>query len=302
MRPHGSPAELERRRLRALELLQEGLQPHVVAQRLGVDRRSVRRWKRSYQRQGKSGLKAQPASGRPPQLTPRQRRSLVHCILKGPQAWGFSTALWTCRRIRQLIRERFHVVYHPDHIGRLLRSCGFTPQRPQTRAKERDDQRLRLWIHEEWSRAKKNSPPPGPPDQTGFLMSPLQRRTWAPRGVTPTLAVRQRRHEKVSAIGALVVSPHRRGVNLYLALHPKQNIRGPHVLRFLRHLRRHLPGPWLLWWDRGKPHRHQQGREYLQRHPQWQVEWLPPLRPGIESSGTGLDLPEIWLPLQLCSR
>ena len=108
-------------------------------------------------------------------------------------------------------------------------------------------------------------------------MSPLLRRTWAPRGVTPTLAVRQRRHEKVSAIGALVVSPHRRRVNLYLALHPKQNIRGPHVLRFLRH----LPGPWLLWWDRGKPHRHQQGREYLQRHPQWQVEWLPPYAPEL---------------------
>src|SRR6516225_266597 len=167
MRPHGSPAELERRRLRALELLQEGLQPHVVAQRLGVDRRSVRRWKRSYQRQGKSGLKAQPASGRPPQLTSRQRRSLVHCILKGPQAWGFSTALWTCRRIRQLIRERFHVVYHPDHIGRLLRSCGFTPQRPQTRAKERDDQRLACGSMRSGRALKKTLPPPGPPDLPG---------------------------------------------------------------------------------------------------------------------------------------
>lgn len=112
-------------------------------------------------------------------------------------------------------------------------------------------------------------------------MSPLLRRTWAPRGVTPALAVRQRRHEKVSALGALVVSPHRRRVNLYLALHPKQNIRGPHVLRFLRHLRRHLRGPLLLLWDRGKPHRHEQVRDYLQRHPQWQVEWLPPYAPEL---------------------
>ena len=120
-------------------------------------------------------------------------------------------------------------------------------------------------------------------------MSPLLRRTWAPRGVTPTLAVRQRRHEKVSAIGALVVSPHRRRVNLYLALHPKQNIRGPHVLRFLRH----LPGPWLLWWDRGKPHRHQQGREYLQRHPQWQVEWLPPYAPELNPQE------QVWTYLKL---
>lgn len=112
-------------------------------------------------------------------------------------------------------------------------------------------------------------------------MSPLLRRTWAPRGVTPTLAVRQRRHEKVSAIGALVVSPRRRRVNLFLALYAKQNIRGPHVLRFLRHLRRHLRGPLLLLWDRGKPHRHQQVRNYRQRHPPWQVEWLPPYAPEL---------------------
>jgi transposase len=112
-------------------------------------------------------------------------------------------------------------------------------------------------------------------------MSPLLRRTWAPRGLTPILAVRQRHYEKVSALGALVVSPYRQRVNLYLTLHPRQNIRGPHVLRFLRHLRRHLPGPLLLLWDRGKPHRHRQVRDYLERHRQWQVEWLPPYAPDL---------------------
>jgi len=162
MRPHGSPTELEQRRFRALELLRQGLEPHVVAERLGVDRRSVRRWKRAYRRKGKAGLKAQLASGRPSKLTARQRRTLVGRILKGGEACGFPTALWTCRRIAQLIHERFHVLYHPDPIGRLLRSCGFTPQRPQTRAQERDDQRIRRWIHQEWSRAKKNSPASGP--------------------------------------------------------------------------------------------------------------------------------------------
>ena len=162
MRPHGSPADLERRRLRALELLNEGLEPHVVAQRVGVDRRSVRRWKRAYRKRGTAGLKARPASGRPRKLTGRQRQSLARWILKGAAACGFPTALWTGRRIVQLIRARFQVVYHPNHIGRLLRSCGFTPQRPQTRAKERNDQRIRLWIRQEWSRAKKNFPGSGP--------------------------------------------------------------------------------------------------------------------------------------------
>jgi transposase len=61
-----------------------------------------------------------------------------------------------------LIRARFQVAYHPNHVGRLLRACGFTPQRPQTRAKERNDQRIRLWIRQEWSRAKKNFPASAP--------------------------------------------------------------------------------------------------------------------------------------------
>lgn len=122
MRPQGSPAELERRRLRAIALLDQGLLPHEVAERVRVDRRSVRRWKRAYRHHGRKGLKACPAPGRPPELTARQRRMLVRWILQGPEALGFRTALWTCQRIAQLIRQRFHVTYHPDHVGRLLRA------------------------------------------------------------------------------------------------------------------------------------------------------------------------------------
>ncbi len=112
-------------------------------------------------------------------------------------------------------------------------------------------------------------------------MSPLLRRTWALRGVTPILPARQRSHQKVSGIGALVVSPHRRRVTLFLALYPKQNIRGPQVLHFLRHLRRHNRGHLLLLWDRGNPHKHAQVRDYLDRHRHWQVEWLPPYAPDL---------------------
>jgi len=112
-------------------------------------------------------------------------------------------------------------------------------------------------------------------------MAPILRRTWAPRGVTPTLAIRQRRHEKVSGIGALVVSPGRHRVSLFLALYSKQNIRGHEVEHFLRHLRRHNPGPLLLLWDHGKPHRHHQVRQYLRQHPQWHVAWLPPYAPEL---------------------
>ncbi len=86
MRPQGSPAELERRRLRAIELLERDVPVHAVADRLGVDRRSVRRWKRAYRRGGRKGLRARPAPERPPRLTARQRQRLVGWILKGPEA------------------------------------------------------------------------------------------------------------------------------------------------------------------------------------------------------------------------
>ena len=95
------------------------------------------------------------------------------------------------------------------------------------------------------------------------MMAPLIRRTWARRGQTPALVVSRRSHEKVSGIGALVVSPRRRRITLYLALHPKKNVRGPEVLDFLHQLRRHNPGHLLLLWDQGRSHRHQVVRAYL---------------------------------------
>lgn len=161
MRPQGSPAELERRRLRAIKLLARDIPVHVVADRLGVDRRSVRRWKRAHRRHGRAGLAARPVPGRPPKLTARQRGTLVRWIVKGAEAAGYPTGLWTCRRIAQLVQASFGVTYHADHIGRLLRACGLTPQRPQRTAKERDDRRVRHWLQVVWPRVKKTPPAGG---------------------------------------------------------------------------------------------------------------------------------------------
>ena len=112
-------------------------------------------------------------------------------------------------------------------------------------------------------------------------MAPLIRRTWGLRGLTPLLRVRARSHEKVSGIGALVVSPRRRRVSLCLALYHKENIRGPQILNFLRSLRENYPGPIMLLWDRGTPHRHHEVSRYLQLRAHWQVEWLPPYAPEL---------------------
>ena len=155
MRRKGSAKELERRRYRAIELLEDGYDAGEVARRVGVDRRSVRRWKAAHRDGGAQALAARPASGRPPKLTPTQKEKLEALLLAGPEAAGFATDLWTCPRVRDLIRERFGVRYHVDHIGRLLRSLGWSPQRPQRRAVERNEEKIQGWVKKTWPRIKK---------------------------------------------------------------------------------------------------------------------------------------------------
>ena len=150
-RPCGSPEHLERRRLQAWKLLREGLAPVEVARKLGVDRRSVRRWRAMGERKT---LGARPASGRPAKLTEVQRGELVGHLLDGALACGYPTPLWTCPRIADLIRRRFKVRYHVAHLGRLLRTLGFSPQKPERQARERDEEAIRGWVHDTWARVK----------------------------------------------------------------------------------------------------------------------------------------------------
>src|SRR2546428_1081613 len=134
MRPQGSPAELERRRLRAIELLQREIPVHVVAERLGVDRRSVRRWKRAYRGRGRGGLRARPAPGRPPKLTAAQRRQLVRLVVAGAGETGHPTRLWGCPRVVGLIPRPVQGVFPSGHRRRPVPGGGLqSPPPPAAR-------------------------------------------------------------------------------------------------------------------------------------------------------------------------
>lgn len=155
MRPPGSPQDLERRRLRAIELLKQDVPPVDVARIIGCDRRSVRRWNAAFRRRGDQGIKARPTPGRPPRLDDNAKRGLEKALLKGAMAAGFDTDMWTCPRVAQLIFDRFGLRYHVDHVCRLLHVLGWSPQKPQRRAVERDEGEIRRWVKEEWPRGKK---------------------------------------------------------------------------------------------------------------------------------------------------
>jgi transposase len=118
-------------------------------------------------------------------------------------------------------------------------------------------------------------------DESGFLMMPLVRRTWAPRGQTPLLRHRTNSYRKVSAIAALVVSPCRDRVQLFFRLHPNANINAGSVLSFLQNLSRHFQCPIFLLWDRFMAHRARLVQEHISKKKDWRSEFLPPYAPEL---------------------
>jgi transposase len=155
MRPSGSAEALERRRLQAIALFQDGFQPVEIAKKLSVGRRSVRLWKAQFLAGGTEAIRARPTPGRPWKLDRAARTALETLLLRGARASGYATDLWTCPRVTQIIARRFGVHYHVDHIGRFLRSLGWSPQKPQRRALERDDEAIRRWVKTTWPKVKK---------------------------------------------------------------------------------------------------------------------------------------------------
>src|SRR5437763_6721796 len=113
MRTIGSPAELERRRLLAIERINEGFSAEEVAEFLGIDSRSVRRWVSAFRLHGSAGLAARPLSGRPTKLTPTQEKIVRRWLADSPTEYGSATELWTAPRLAQLIDLVWVVLLHP---------------------------------------------------------------------------------------------------------------------------------------------------------------------------------------------
>jgi transposase len=158
MRTPGKPEQLECQRLQAHALLEAGLRPSEVARRLGVSPAAVSRWKKVSLRAGRESLKAKPHPGRRSKLTIAQRRELEALLLQGPLAHGYQTDLWTLKRIAEMIEKHFAVRYDPSGVWHVLRGIGWSCQKPEGRARERDEEAIARWRQQDWPRIKKHAP------------------------------------------------------------------------------------------------------------------------------------------------
>src|SRR6266498_3829350 len=284
MRPIGSATELERRRRRAVESVEAGESPTLVARILGVAPSSLHRWRRLSR--WPNGLAAKPALGPKRRLSDHQLVALEDLLNQGAVAHGWPNHLWTSKRVAVLIHRHFGIRYHPDHVRRLLNNrLRWTSQKPQQRARERNLKEVERWIADDWPRIIRQAF--GRPariallDEAGFMLAPLARRTLAPRGQTPILDCSDR-HDRISVISAITLSPQAQRVGLhFMLLGDNENFHGEEVVLFLRQLKSEVGGPWTIVWDRNQIHgRARVVKAWLAEHPEVVVEDFPAHAPN----------------------
>jgi transposase len=179
-------------RLRVVEQVRDGASPEQLAKVLDINPRTVYRWLEKYHYGGKDALKAKPIPGRPPKLSGEQMSWIASTVReKNPLQLQFPYALWTLAMIREVIRTRFKVRLSEVSVGRLMRTLGFTPQRPLHRAYQQDPVLVQKWRIEDYpaiqKQAKKEKALIFFADESGIRSDYHKGHTWALEGKTPVV-------------------------------------------------------------------------------------------------------------------
>ncbi len=148
-------SEAAKKRLRAGRMLLAGKRPAEVALSVGVARQTVYTWRALLDEGGIDALRAVPEPGRPARLDAAQLARVRAAILQSPTEHGFGTELWTLKRVGAVIERMHGVRFGQTQVWRILGSLGFSPQKPEKRAIERDEDAVRHWKRSTWPALKK---------------------------------------------------------------------------------------------------------------------------------------------------
>lgn len=127
------------RRLLAIAHAMDGMTFTAAAEAAGMERQALCDAVKRYNAEGLDGLNDRPKPGRTPKLTEDQENELKTIVENGPDPETDGLSAYTCADIVDIIRTKFGVTYHEDHMGRLLRRLGFSRQKPRPFHPEKDE-------------------------------------------------------------------------------------------------------------------------------------------------------------------
>jgi transposase len=146
----------EARRIRAWELHQQGWTQTQIARALGVSDAAVSKWmKRVREGGGISALRRGVYRGAPARLKESQYPQLEVALAQGASAYGFEDDTWTQPRVAVVIEQVLGIRYSSRQAGRILRKMGWTPQKFETRALQRNEKTIQQF-KDDWSAIEKN--------------------------------------------------------------------------------------------------------------------------------------------------
>lgn len=288
-----SAREFQRRR--AVELMYKGESPKLIARILGVSMNSVYRWHKIHRNGG--SLEFEPRSGRPRRLSDDQLETLRRLLLRGATAFGWHNDLWTSKRVAEVIRRNFNIQFSRIHVWVILTQyLGWSAQRPIQQLRERNDIEIERWKVEDFPRILEDANQRGAYlvfiDESGFLLSPNIRRTFAPRGQTPIIKTSDP-HGRISTIGALAISPKQKRPSFYYdLLFNNANFRSDSVVQFIDNVQRRISRPITVLWDAIPIHCSKPVNQYLEQHDQLVVGQFPSYAPELN------PVDKVWLYLK----
>ncbi len=272
----GCYSTLEIRRL-AVAAIARGLSVADAARAYCTDRRTIHRWVARERAEGEDGLMRRPGSGRPRLLSQLTESALRLLVVRPATQFGFETDLWTVGRVRQALRDRYHVDLSPDTVWRRLRDAGLTYQKPERPYFEADPKARAHWLRFEAPKIRRLVREKKAilyfQDESNVSLSAFLGKTWAVRGQTPRAGGTGQRGS-VSAMSAI----NGQG-RLVFALYEKR-IASPEVIEFLGSMLRHHPKRHLaVVMDQAPPHVSKTTRAYIAAQRRLTVFHLPTYSP-----------------------
>jgi transposase len=255
----------------------------LVAKVLGVSPNSLSRW-RKLEKTGKIGAKHH--LGAPARLSDDDCEELKKLLSKGAATYGWLNNLWTAARVGRVIYDYFGVTYHRAHLSRMLRiRLKWTCQRPVNCPDDRNDNAIGLWRSQTFPAILQHAVIRNAMlvfvDESGFQLEPTIRRTYAPRGETPTNRVSSP-HSRISVAGAILVDPSSTKVRMQYDLLPDNtNYTASSIVAFVRTVQAQVSRPVTIIWDQIAIHFGEMIDAFLADEPEANVEHIPPYAPEL---------------------
>lgn len=265
-------------RVRAIKAYLNGMSIADVAKAYQTHRSTVHRWLVRYKNEnGEQGLRRKPCSGRPRKTNNINEVDLKSIVLKPASSFGYETDFWTCKRLLQVLNEKFEIKISRWTVWRRLREAGLTYQKPERKYFEANEEDRQKWIENELpiiiSTVKKYKAILYFEDESNISMTSLLGKTWAPRGKTPVQQVTGKRGG-IAAISAIS----KRGDLIFKLL--EKRIVSEDIINFLdqmlkHHKRRHL----VVVMDKARPHTSLKTKAFIEKQKRLHVFYLPSYSP-----------------------